>query len=91
MTRKAGEEVWGVWWERKASAWERAKGVVQGSESFANASAERRTVGSIVPCEDGVRGWTAWRRLRERRPRVPVCLARKPERMRCFEERAGRG
>jgi hypothetical protein len=65
--------------------------VVQGSELFVKARTERRMPLSIV--EDGVwesgEGLTVYKRLRERRPRVPICLARKPECILCSEERAG--
>lgn len=68
----------------------RARVVVQGSEPFVKARAERRMPLSIV--EDGMwevgEGLIVYKRLRERRPRVPICLARKPECIR-FEERAG--
>jgi hypothetical protein len=70
----------------------RARGVVQGSKSFEKARAERRmaesTVGEGFEAVD--EDLIECKRLRERRPRVPVCLARKPECIRCFEERAGR-
>jgi hypothetical protein len=50
-----------------------------------NARAERRMELSIV---DGVDEREV-RRFKERRPRVPDCLARKPACILCFEERAG--
>ena len=75
-----------VWWERKVSAWVRAKVVVHGSSSLVKARTESRMVLSIG--EDGAFSRPC-RRLRERRPRVPVCLARKPEWILCLLVRAG--
>lgn len=50
-----------------------------------NARAERRMELLIVDGGDE----REVRRFRERRPRIPDCLARKPECTFCFEERAG--
>ncbi len=62
--------------------------VVQVSSTSVNATTERRTVLSIVGLEVSGEVLRSWRRLRERRPKVPVCLARNPERILCFEESA---
>jgi len=63
--------------------------VVQGSESFVKARAERRMPLSIVEVMGlgGGEGFIVYKRLRERRPESD-CLARKPE---CIRLRRGLG